>query len=338
MPARKHVSTEEAYQAYVEHGTLDKAAAVLKIAPTAVDYHVKKWKRQHEPTQRVEVPEIPDGELSISELLELRKDEFTRKKAYWESRRCIPVKVKIDGPFAIHFFGDPHLDDPGTDLGLLESHVRIIQSNEAILAANVGDTTNNWVGRLAVKYADQQATKWQGWQLTEWFIGELAGSWLFLVAGNHDLWSGGGDPLNWIKKCGHTIYEPSQVRMELKASGDSILLNTRHDFHGSSQYNPAHGPQKASIFGYRDHINVCGHRHKSGYSVYWDMQHRRLCHNVQVAAYKVYDDYAREKGFPDQHISPSATAVITPGESEQRKVHIFWDLEEAADFLEFKRR
>lgn len=339
MSARLNLDAEKVYAAYLEHGNYRKVAKIFGCTERAAAYQVERFKAKIEKEpKRAEVADLPSGELDIGELLERRGAEFERKKAFWEARRCIPVKVKIGGPFGIHFFGDPHLDDPGTDIPRLRQDVALIKKTPAMLAANVGDATNNWVGRLAVKYADQETTKWQGWQLTEWFIGELRAAWLFLVAGNHDLWSGTGDPLNWIARSAKTIYEPSQVRLVLKASGDEIYVNTRHEFPGSSQYNAAHGPQKASIFGYRDHLNTCGHKHKSGYSVFWDAQQRRLCHNVQVAAYKVYDDFARERGFPDLHISPSVTAVITPGAPEQGKIHIFWDLEEGADFLKFKRR
>lgn len=339
MPANP-VSPEqlqEALNLVQQHGTITKAAAASGIPRTTLSsrYHLAKSEGD---SARAEVPDLPSGELTIDELLALRKREFSRKRDYWEARKCIPIKVKIQGPFGIHFFGDPHLDDPGNDITQLEADVKLIKRTEAMLAANVGDTTNNWVGRLAVKYADQQATKYQGWQLTEWFISELKGVWLYLVAGNHDLWSGSSDPLQWIAGTAKTLYQPSQVRCELKATGDSIFVNNRHDFHGSSQFNPAHGPQKAAIFGYRDHLNVCGHLHKSGYGVWKDMATGRVCHNLQVASYKVYDDFARDKGFADLHISPSATVVIEPKAPEARKIHVFWELQEAVDFLKFKRR
>ena len=340
MASPSKLSPAAVYESYKELGSYEAAARKHGCAPSTVKYHVGRFGAANNliaKDDRAEVPDLPTGDLTIEELLERRSGEFIRKQAYWEARRCISVKVKIDGPFGIHFFGDPHLDDPGTDISLLRRHVEIVKKTPAMLAANVGDTTNNWIGRLAIKYGDQETTRTQGWMLAEWFIKELKGTWLFLVAGNHDLWSGAGDPINWIARCAKTLYEPSQVRMELKASGDSIFVNTRHDFHGSSQYNPAHGPQKASIFGFRDHLNICGHKHKSGYSVFWDMQQKRLCHNIQVAAYKVYDEYAREKGFPELHISPAVTIVVTPGAPEQSKLHVFWDLEEATAFLKFKR-
>ena len=37
----------------------------------------------------------------------------------------------------------------------------------------VGDITNNWVGRLMKKYADQETTRKQAIKLIEWFLKDV---------------------------------------------------------------------------------------------------------------------------------------------------------------------
>jgi hypothetical protein len=68
-------------------------------------------------------------------------------------------------------------------------------------------------------------------------------------------------------------------------------------------------------------------------------QDDRICHALQVASYKLYDRYAREKGFRDQHVSPAVLTVINPGaRSPAGFVTVFHDVEEGVDYLTFKRK
>jgi hypothetical protein len=183
-----------------------------------------------------------------------------------------------------------------------------------MLAANVGDTTNNWTGRLAKLYAEQSTSSAEAWALAEWMFGLLKEDLVYIVGGNHDLWSGSGDPLKWIaRRSGAGAYAPSQVRLNLVfPAGRNVRINCRHDFKGHSQYNPAHGVGKALLHGVRDHIAICGHKHTSGYTVLKDPDTGIVGHGIQVGSYKVYDRYAKEHGFRDQHISPCAVTVICP--------------------------
>jgi hypothetical protein len=49
--------------------------------------------------------------------------------------------------------------------------------------------------------------------------------------------------------------------------------------------------------------------------------------------------HAKERGFRDQHISPCAVTLINPyAEREAGLVQLYWDAEEAADVLAFKRK
>lgn len=95
---------------------------------------------------------------------------------------------------------------------------------------------------------------------------------------------------------------------------------------------------KALQMGVRDHIAICGHKHVSGYGVIKDQSDGKVCHAIQVASYKVYDRYAKERGFRDQHISPCAVTVIDPDATEASFVQLFWEPEPAADYLTWLRQ
>jgi hypothetical protein len=285
----------------------------------------------------VEHPLDPD--MDIDELIKHRKRVFALKDAAELSRKLVNVEVNIDGPYGILHFGDPHVDDDGTDWNAIERDIRIVKKTTGLFAANVGDTTNNWVGRLGHLYGQQSTTAKQAWMLAEHFFNELGDNLLYVIAGNHDAWSGGGDPLKWIARKYKQVYEMSGIRIALNQKGSApVMVNARHDFAGNSQWNDVHGPVKAGkLDGYRDDIYVCGHKHKSGYANMKDPGSEKVIHCIQLASYKRWDRYAVEKGFRDLAISPSCVTVINPKANDHGKIQVFWDSQHGADYLKWLR-
>lgn len=284
-------------------------------------------------------PPPPPG-LLTEELLEDRVRRFERKRAHEEARKLVAVTVQDDLPIGILHFGDPHLDDDGTDIRLVREHLRLLKTTPGLYGANVGDTTNNWIGRLARLYEQQTTSSREAWQLAQWFIGEGAGRWLYLVGGNHDLWSGAGDPLRWISAQASALYQDSEVRVAIRfPNGREVRVNCRHDFNGKSQWNPAHGPMKALFLGVRDHLAIAGHMHESAYGLLKDPDSGITMHAVKVASYKTYDRYAREKNLRDQNLSPCALTVIDPRlpPTHPDLLKVYWDPAEGADFLTWTR-
>ena len=298
---------------------------------------------------------IPHADLPAPELFAARKRAFARKDAHEKAIKIQNVRITIPGPIGILHFGDPHVDDDGTDLEQLERHCHLVTETEGLFGANVGDTTNNWIGRLARLYADQATTATQAWTLCEYFLhfcpgldpSELTASarkallsnWLYLIGGNHDAWSGAGDPIIWMTRQSGAQYAESQVRLRLKfPGGRECRINARHDFSGYSMWNPAHGAMKAAQKGFHDHILVNGHRHVSGYGIIKSQADGTLSHCIQVASYKVHDRFSKTKGFPDQHISPAVVTIIDPdAKSELEFVTVFHNVERGVDYLRWLR-
>lgn len=289
----------------------------------------------------VEIDPLPDEVASAEEILERRKKQFDRKRTARDARKLIPITVRDDNPvIGIAHFGDPHVDDDGTDIERLERDVDTVRRTDGLYGANVGDLHNNWVGRLARLYANQSTSAAEAWRLVEWLMTSIP--WLYIIAGNHDLWSGPGDPAKWIAQHAGRIYEPWGVRAALRfPNGAECRINARHDFTGHSMWNPAHGPMKAIQGGWRDHVLTCGHKHTSFIGGPLKDPATGLCSwAVRVAGYKVYDDYAIEKGLPDQNAFAAAVTVIDSREPDDsaRKVVVIPDVEEGAEYLKFKRK
>ncbi|HDZ38409.1 MAG TPA: hypothetical protein ENH62_09015 [Marinobacter sp.] len=330
----------ETVRAEAEYGNQTAAAESLGIHRTTFQHRLKIAKKQGvvwPPTEPFETDELPD-EIDPVELLERRKRQFLRKTEAEEARRLIEVRIKIKGPIGIAHFGDPHVDDDGTDLPKLEKHTQICRDTEGLFAANVGDLHNNWIGRLARLYGEQSTSAAEAWALVEWLMGSV--DWLYLIGGNHDCWSGAGDPLKWITKHKGVIFEPWGARLNLVfPNGKQIRINARHDFTGHSMWNPAHGVAKAVQMGWRDHISTCGHKHISGYQLLKDPSSGLISHAIRVAGYKTYDRFAKERGLPNQNICPTTVTIIDPRfeDDDPRLITTLFDVEEASEFLTWKR-
>lgn len=315
-------------------------AQELGIARSTVKRHIEKAElrgllKAEKPFQ---IAELPSDLPSAEELLERRKKDFKRKATARGARKLIPVNVGIDGPYAVAHMGDPHVDDDGTDISKLERHIDVINATEGLFGANVGDLSNNWVGRLARLYGEQSMSAAESWVLVEWLVQSV--DWLYLIAGNHDCWSGAGDPVKWMARITSAPYEPHGARLALKSpNGKVVRINARHDFKGHSQWNTAHGPAKAAQMGWRDHVLTCGHLHTSGYQVLKDPATGLISHAMRVAAYKTFDRYAEEKGLPDQNIFCAPVTIIDPqyADDDPRLVTFIPDLEEGAEYLTWKR-
>jgi len=336
----EHKETLAIYAA--NNWNVTKAADALGIPRTTFSERIKNARRtleKHGKTQ-FEVTRPPDEKMPTEELVEWRKKQFDRKARNKESAKLLDVKVKVDGPIGIAHFGDPHVDDDGTDIGLLEHHMKVCRETPGFFAANLGDLQNNWVGRLARLWAQQSTSHAQAWQLVEWMLKGC--DWLYLVGGNHDAWSGEGDPLKWIMKNANTAFQYHGARLALRfPNKKEVRINARHDFKGHSMWNPAHGPMKAAQGGWRDHILTCGHKHTSFVAgPLKDPANGLLSWAIRCAGYKTYDRYAEELGLADQNAFPTAVTIIDPQfeDDDPRLVTVITDVDEGAEFLTWKRK
>jgi hypothetical protein len=286
--------------------------------------------------------ELPfNGEPDAEELIALLTERHAVRKIRHEATKLRQVAIGLDGPIALGLFGDPHIDDPGCAWGDLERDVRICRDVPGFLAVDVGDDSNNWVGRLMKLYADQEVTSGQSLKLIEWLMTSLP--WLLRIKGNHDNWNTEkGDPADYIHRLANSMgaLEPHGARLQLNLpAGASLRIHVRHDFPGGSQFNPAHAMVRETLFGHRDHILACGHRHTAGYIPIWHNDPRRLCHGMRLGTYKDFDHYAAEKGFQDGNWARSMAAVVDPDFADDpvRFIKVFFSLEEAAEFLTWRR-
>ena len=277
--------------------------------------------------------------LPIEEIIEHRNKQYNQKRKAKQSKKLINIEINMMGPIGICHFGDPHVDDDGTDLAQIYSLCNLVNKTDGLFAGNLGDIQNNWVGRLSFLYGQQSTSAKESWRLTEHFVNSV--EWIYLVAGNHDVWSGDGDPLEFIMRDHSGIYEQWGARMNLIfPNGKEIRINARHMFKGNSMWNTAHGVAKAAQMGWKDHILTCGHTHVSGYQVLKDPASGLISHALQVASFKIMDNYAEKLGLDDRNIFNAPVTIIDPyyEDDDNRLITTIFNPYEGAEFLKHKRQ
>jgi hypothetical protein len=278
-----------------------------------------------------------EEDLTIEEIIELKKKVSKRviKKAKWAE--LIPVNVQMQGPVGLTVLGDPHVDDDGCDIARLESDLNICTNTAGLFLGHVGDITNNWIGRLAAKYADQVARKSDAKKLIEWVLKGRPN--LFAIKGNHDMWQD-TNLIDWALDNTSTVSQPHGVRLQLNfPQGESMRIHARHDFPGNSIYNASHGLRRETLFGFKDHILLAGHRHVDAHAMVAHPDEPYVSHLYRVSGYKIIDDYADERRFIPMRFAPSVTLILNPmADLPAERVKGFWDTEAAADYLTWLRR
>lgn len=323
-------------------GNTAAAAAALNMSRTTFQYRLTRARAaglvKGDPSEpEVTFPELPSSELSAAELIEQAAARFEGHRTAKDARRWMEIKVNTKQPIAVAFVGDPHIDNNGCNWPLLRRDIGIFESTPGLYAVNIGDLTDNWVGRLVRLYADQEMSKKQAWKLAKYLLRDAKIKWLCHILGNHDAWND-GPYLIKANAAPVVPVEDWQSRFQLVFSnGARVRVHAAHDFPGSSIWNGMHGPQKAALLYEQADIYACGHKHS------WAIVHGEnanrdfVYHLIRAKGYKAIDSYADQLGYANQRFGATITAVIDPVAEGVNRIRCFADLEEAAEFLTWKR-
>ncbi len=326
---------QRAKDLYKEHGTLQAASDASGI-PFQTIHRWLKRAEQDEQEPKYELTPLPEDDIPVDQIVDQLHSRFKKRKANKEAKKWIPIKMKSDEPIGLLWMGDPHIDDNYCDWDSLRSHLAIINPQDNIYGCNLGDYQNNWIGRLGRLYGEQDTSHKTAWKLVEWLIDEMKP--MILIGGNHDMWSGAGDPLKWLASP-HAVLEDWEARIELQfPNGRNCRIHAAHDMPGHSQWNPLHAQIKAAKFKSNAHLYISGHRHN------WALAHIELVEQETTAwlararGYKYHDTYAFVKGFEQQKFGQAILQVIDPtNPSEVSWVQCFADPHEGAEYLRYRR-
>lgn len=338
-----------------EHGSISAAArASGTLIPTLSNqYHAALTRlglpevhgaagvsaAQQQKAAAVEFPAfVTDGDEDepIDEILARRRKAFERKAKAAEARRWFEIRIKETAPYAILWFGDPHVDNDGCNWPLLERHLEIAR-RPGIYGGNIGDTTDNWpwTGRLTKLWAETDVSNKTAKRMAEWFMFEAGVHWLVWLLGNHDAWNGGTEFYQRLGAQAVPVIDWRAQFVLVHPNGSRTRIDAAHGRKGNSIYNPSHGTLRAARFGETADLFVTGHIHSFKLDHFEDADRQQVSWLAQIRGYKWFDHYAHVNGFAEHQHGAAVLSVIDP---ETGRVTCFADPAEGADFLEWKRR
>lgn len=333
----------EAVLAVTQFGNVSEAARQLGIPRQTLQHRITKAEARGIENISEEKPiEFPsfvtegDEEEPIEELLDRRQKHFERKLKAHNARQWFEIKINETKPYGIMSFGDPHLDDDGCNVPLLRRDLDIA-SRPGVYGLNIGDTHNNWVGRLERLYANQEASKNTGKRLVEWFMFESGVSWLAWILGNHDAWNDGVDfHMRLAKRRIPVLDWKAQFKL-VHPNGTEARIDASHGRKGSSIWNNLHATLRAAKLGDMADLYLTGHTHNYGLEHLEIAERGHSCWLVQLRGYKFMDHYAHVNNFAEHQLGSSVFTIIDPRPNARSKVLCFEDVEAGYRFLEVLR-
>lgn len=339
QPKVPFAECEKIYKSYLSHNQSIKATAE-KFGRS------RQWVRTRvtgyqEQQPNLEFPDFPAHDLPIDRIIDSMRERSAIRRTSYEAHTWFPVKVNDKKPIGIMWFGDPHIDDDGCDWTLLSKHIELCKQ-PGVYGVNIGDTTNNWSGRLVRLYGNQETSSATARRLAEWFMLDAGITWLVFLMGNHDAWADGAAILTEMSKRHGTqklVLHDWEARFRLNfPNGVGINVWAAHDFPGDSMWNPLHGAVKAARFGPEVDLLACGHKHNYGVAQ-WELADKGTSPiMLRMRGYKFMDDYARRIGKQDQQGGSSIFTVINPlASTPEGRIIPFVDVETGVNYLKFLR-
>lgn len=327
---------KEAHELLATHGSARKAQVVSGIHHSTLIRRAKAYKPETEPAYKL--PDFPDNDIPVSELIESMKKRFNKRNEFQKAINWFPVRMRDDKPIGLAFVGDPHVDDDGCNWPLLEQDINIMKQ-DGIYGCNVGDTTNNWAGRLIRLFAKQETSQETAQKLAKWFLTDSGIKWLVWALGNHDSWGEGAAVLKAMNAHNVPMLD-WQAKFEVKFPNKyGCRVWMAHDFPGNSMWNTMHGAQKAAHLKEQADIFICGHKHNWGLHQEESASKGYVYWLARARGYKHIDDYAEQGGHQSQSYGSTILAVINPkAPNASAAVQCFADLAAGADYLKYLRR
>ena len=283
------------------------------------------------------LPDFPDDDIPDEQIIDMMCARYARRAEHKASKKWFRIEMPDDKPFAVLWWGDPHLDNNGTNWPLLREHAALA-SHPHVYSVNIGDTLDNWPhgSRLVKLYADSDTSVATAHKLARWFLKASGINWLVWLFGNHDSW-GGHTSMEWTREVGgkSIAFEDWGAQFVLCCpSGAEFKIWAAHNFPGNSQWNSLHGPQKAAAMREEADIYVCGHTHN------WALHKEESAARgfsyslVRARGYKYLDDYGEKLGYHPQQYGASILTVFVP---ERGRHYNFEHPEDGITFLEALR-
>lgn len=294
--------------------------------------------------REIEVPVAPSADEPIEDLIARAIAHHERVAAYYDWKKVIDVKVKMDGPVGIVGLPDQHLNNIGSQIKRAFQDAELIAKTPGVYAVAIGDSLDNFImGRLERERRKDIMSHTDAMRIQDHYFELLHDKLLVVIGGNHNDWVGqlgGYDALaGTLERLGiKGIYDNVEQRVRLTLpSGAQFVHLARHNFPGQSQFHPTHGILKWALQNWQgEDVIWGGHIHQSGYMrmTQQHMGEQRVVHCVQLSSYKKIDNYARTSGF---RVNDTFTTPMVVHDPRTMKTTWYDDIEHGLDVLAFMR-
>lgn len=332
----------EAAELVEQYGTAAKAARETGLAERTLRERATRYKARMDglaDEEEVEYPEFPPDDRPVEEILDAMAARQRQRADNAAALHWFPLKMKKAEPIGVAFVGDPHLGNNGTNIDLVRRDVDLMANTPGVYAVNMGDTVDNWGGRLIRVYAENDVSRSTEQKLARWFLQDSGIRWLLWLLGNHDeMDSGFAAYLRGIKAKQLPLVEWSAKFRLCFPNGCEVRVDAAHNHKGHSMWNNLHGQFRASRFDEEADIYIAGHHHDWGVAVN-EPYPGRVVHMARARGYKFNDHYAHKHQFHEQQFGSTVLAVIDPRQEKAvSRIRLFPDLEEGCEFLTWKRQ
>jgi hypothetical protein len=289
-------------------------------------------------TGDIVLPIFADDDIPASRILDHMEARFRQRLEHANSLRWFEFSVKDTKPIGIMWFGDPHLGNNGCNIPLLRRDIEIAVSADGMYAANLGDTADNWGGKLMRLYGESDVSRKTERRLARWFLQDAGIPWILWLEGNHDQMDGAFTA--YLRAINASVIPMMDWRAKFKIqfpNGAVCRVDAAHNHKGNSMWNELHGQERAAIMDETADLYIAGHHHD------WGIKRKELpCGTVVTLArargYKFIDSYAHRGNFVTMKRGSSIVTIIDPMADQAGRVHAFDDAAEASEFLKWKRK
>lgn len=255
----------------------------------------------------------PRRDQDLEAILRRALESFDAYEEREELRRNQRVVFGGAGPVGLVFSGDEHFGGAGTNVRRMLEEAQLVNRTPGLWHCRMGDFVNQFIlGRMRSIRDSSNFTIKEEWVLARMLVELITPKLIAVVGGNHDYWAkkaAGMDRLEDILPDG-ILYHEHEVTFDVHVGEAVRTVKMRHQFPGSSQYNPTHAIEKAAKFDKADFdIGVQGHTHTAALVREFFAQGRRKL-AVLTNTFKQFDSYAEEIGFPRSDSSSTCSTVI----------------------------
>jgi len=255
----------------------------------------------------------PRERPDVAEILRRVQHDY-RGRSQLEARKRAQSITFDRGPIAIVFAGDEHFGNDGTDVQRVFDEAYLIRDTPGMYTWRTGDVVDNFIlGRMRQIRDNSRISVPDEWTLAEELIKVIKPKLLAWCGGNHPYWSemAAGVSIEERILPHGILWDKDEIVADVHVGDVSIRVRQRHQWLGRSQWNPTHALEKAFRMDRTDaDVHVGSHTHIASLvrdSLGPDAE-RKLA--ILTGTYKVWDEYARRKGFPEHDVSTTATLVI----------------------------